>query len=445
MRYDVSILDQVLAATPAGGARIVSQNHDTGSINWANGLSDPGEMIACGYLPEAMRRAGEGDAEYQERLLTTLSPDLIERIKTAALKRAGLDTSNGKVNLMVAGEPPWHGLGVNVASAVTSEEAIKLAGLDWHVSKVNLFYEGPDQKMVHADDVFALRRDDTLTKLGHVGTRYQAIQNADGFKFLDTLLGKFGARYVSAGSVFGGERVWMLVELPQQSFTVGKTDRVDAYAIFTNPHDGSGKASCYPTSVRVVCNNTLRVSQADKGKGIGIRHTGNVQERIADAKVALGRTVEGFAQLHEQADALAAVKIPDAAGYFNGVLDAVLDMTEADALKGSDALAAALKVADADTKERIRKTLQKQIDRREGVLEEILARYEGERCGVNGMRGTAWSALNAVTEYADHSAKVRYVGEPESRKSRKFESTIAGDADELKQVAFTEALAYAKA
>ena len=30
-------------------------------------------------------------------------------------------------------EKPWHGLGIRVAEALTSKEALTKAGLDWHV------------------------------------------------------------------------------------------------------------------------------------------------------------------------------------------------------------------------------------------------------------------------------------------------------------------------
>jgi hypothetical protein len=36
---------------------------------------------------------------------------------------------------MVAGKPAWHKLGVNVAEAVSSKDALRLAGLDWQVKK----------------------------------------------------------------------------------------------------------------------------------------------------------------------------------------------------------------------------------------------------------------------------------------------------------------------
>ena len=38
--------------------------------------------------------------------------------------------------MFYAGQTPWHGLGKAVPAEVTAQEAIKLAGLDWKVSKV---------------------------------------------------------------------------------------------------------------------------------------------------------------------------------------------------------------------------------------------------------------------------------------------------------------------
>lgn len=74
------------------------------------------------------------------------------------------------------------------------------------------------------------------------------------------------------------------------------------------------------------------------------------------------------------------------------------------------------------------------------ILADLVARYESERCQVNGIAGTLWAAMNAVTEHADYSNGKRHVGTAEAQASRKFESVLSGDADELKQVAYTEAM-----
>jgi phage/plasmid-like protein (TIGR03299 family) len=168
---------------------------------------------------------------------------------------------------MVAGKPAWHGLGVNVAAAVTSADAIRLAGLDWDVSKRAMSYRKNDGTYAVARGTFAVVRDDSEAHLGTVGARYQMIQHRDGLEFLDSVIGEFGAKFHTAGSIHGGAEVWMQCELPDHSFEVVRGDEVQAFALFTNPHDGSGKAWCFPTTNRVVCANTFRTASKDRSTG----------------------------------------------------------------------------------------------------------------------------------------------------------------------------------
>lgn len=431
------ILDQVFAATMSVPT-IVSEQHDASAINFVNSLSDPGEMIRCGYLPEIRRQPGEQDAEYAARIrpiVMALPAADREKIMAAATKRAGLDTSTGKVAVMVAGKPAWHGLGVNVADAVSSADAIRLASLDWMVEKTPLTYVFNGETKT-APGVFGIVRRDTGTMLGDVGCQYEPIQNVSGFEFLDSVLNNFGARYESAGAVFGGKKLWMLVRLPGQSFRPAAGDEVEAYVIFTNAHDGTAAARCYPTSQRVVCANTLRVANAGRDdKVISIRHSKNVKAAVADAQLALGLAVEGFDRMAQDAEVL--VHTPAVADrYFSDVMDAVLDVTAAQAKLGADALAAVLEVDEANRKLAERRFARK-IEHRDAVLEDILKRYESETCGVGGIRGTAWSVLQAVTETVDHGKlSGRHTGSEAEKASRRFESAIDGSGDRIKQTAY---------
>jgi phage/plasmid-like protein (TIGR03299 family) len=438
----MSLLDTIISGMGGDRVDVVSEQHDANRINW---VADPGEMIACGYLPQIRRKAGEADAAYQLRItpiVMALPQRDQDRIMGAAKKRAGLDTSNGRVNLMVAGQPAWHGLGVRVAEAANSLQTVELSGLGWTVRKTALSYPA-GEGMKEADGVFGIVRNDTNAYLGTVGSRYQPIQNADGFAMLDSVLGEFGAKYEAAGSLYGGKRVFMLVRLPEQAFSVGSRDKVEAFALFTNPHDGSAVAECFATSNRVVCANTLRIARSGQKDGLRIRHTGDLKSKVRDAQSALGITVREFKSFAADAEVMGRTPVADVRHYADDVLDAVLDMTAADALKGSDALAAALQVTEAE-RELAAKSFERKIERRGEVLEDILSRYESERCGLNGQRGTAWAALNAVTESADHGKLGgRFTGTENARASRRFESILTGDADEAKQVAYQSAMALA--
>jgi phage/plasmid-like protein (TIGR03299 family) len=444
----MSLIESILAQTRTDN--VISENHDTGSIDWLSGLSDPGEMIACGYMPEARRRAGESDDAYSHRLRTTLTPEQYAELQRVALpsaiRRASLDTSTGKVAVMVAGKAPWHKLGVNVAAAVNSAEASRLASLNWTVSKRELSFDHNGQS-VQQSEAYAIVRDDTGACLGIVGSRYAPIQNDEGFAFLDDVLAVYGAKYSTAGAIHGGKKVWMLADLPGSSFAVGQWgDEVRTYAIFTNPHDGSGQAWCYPTTERVVCGNTLRVSTKDRGKGIGIRHTGSVRGKIDSAKAALCASVEGFKAFADNAAALARTRLPDMRTYTDNVLDSVLEVKAVDASKGALRMVSESAAADITPEdfEYCLKTAESKIARRGEILADIIERYESERCNVNGIGGSLWSALNAVTEHADYANGKRHVGSSEAQASRKFESVLAGDADEMKQVAYVQALALVR-
>lgn len=457
-------LDAILSATSYVPARqrgsepsIVSVNNDLSSINWVRGMSDPGEMIACGAYQELRRQDGENDQDYASRinvLLLNLPVEHREKIlnagRTAAIARAGLDVSNGKVNIMVAGESAWHGLGVNVAAAVSSEHAIRLAGLDWSVVKIPTGYEWKGEWR-SSDDSFALVREDTGAKLSDCGSGYKPVQNAEAFAFMDDVLAEFGAKYDVAMSLHGGSKIALVVSLPKQSFTLPGRDENLAYATFMNPHVCGETAKCFPTSVRSVCSNTFNAAAKDAGKGIRIRHTGNIKAKIKDAQEALGIACRDFDTYRLGAEELVRKRLPSVRDYVNDVLDQTLPVSKADMVKGADAIvrdswlavgkevASEHKQADMD---REFKAMVKAMERRTEIVEDIMDRYESRTNGVAGMRGTAWAGFNAVTEHADHAKIGRQRGTEEKRASLRVESSLAGEGNDLKQAAYKLAMAY---
>lgn len=434
----MNLLDSIIDATmtAGNGPTVLSEQHNVNAINFVNGLSDPGEMIRCGYLPELRRQPGEQDDAYAERirpLVMALPQHEQDRIMSAAIRRAGYDLSNGRVNVMVAGEAAWARLGVHVESAVSSEHAIHLAGLDWTVQKVNCFYDW--QGVKRESDVFALVRSDTGAHLATVGSRYEPIQNQDAFAYLDRVLNEFGAKYETAGSLHGGKKVWMQAHFPSQDFRLPGNDENKSYVLFENCHDGTGAAYTYATSNRVVCANTLRVAHADSQNGLAIRHTGDVKKKVERARAALGIAVRGFQEFRRNAQVLVNKPL-DINHYAPAVLDVVLGVTAAETAlreKRVDPLTAATAIAEAE------RHFERLTKRKANVLDEILERYESP---TNTAPGTAWAAFNAVTETLDHgtfNSKGRK-GSQEEKLSRMMESAVSGESDAAKQVALTMAL-----
>jgi len=76
-------------------------------------------------------------------------------------------------------EKPWHGLGKVISDALNSEEAIRLAGLDWNVYQQNLITENG----LSVSGYKANFRDSDDSVLGIVSDRYKIVQNQEAFQF----------------------------------------------------------------------------------------------------------------------------------------------------------------------------------------------------------------------------------------------------------------------
>ena len=177
-------------------------------------------------------------------------------------------------------EKPWHGLGKIVMEAPTSKDALSLAGLDWNVVQEPIYTEYNEVVEGYKANV----RDSDRKVLGVVSDRYKVVQNADAFSFTDELLGK-GVRYETAGSLQEGKKVWLLARLPREYIIGG--ERISPYLVFSNTHDGSGSVKVAVTPVRVVCNNTLNLALDTASRSFSMVHTGNIQDKIQEAKDTL--------------------------------------------------------------------------------------------------------------------------------------------------------------
>ena len=202
-------------------------------------------------------------------------------------------------------EKPWHGLGIIVKEAPTSVDAIRLAGLDWSVvqepiyTNFNRVVEGYRANVRSSD----------RKVLGVVSDRYKVVQNVDAFSFTDELLGK-GVRYETAGSLQEGKKVWLLARLPREYIIAG--ERISPYLVFSNTHDGSGSVKVAITPVRVVCNNTLNLALGTAKRSFSMIHTGNIQDKIQEAKDTLFLAEEYMDCLGVEFERLRRQKITDA-------------------------------------------------------------------------------------------------------------------------------------
>lgn len=175
---------------------------------------------------------------------------------------------------------PWHGLGTRVSETLSSREALTAAGLDWNVIQEPI-YTGTEELV---EGYKANVRDVDRKVLGLVTDHYRVIQNREAFEFTDELLGE-GVRYETAGSLQGGRRVWILAHLPHEYIISG--ERISPYLVFSNTHDGSGSIKAALTPIRAVCQNTLNLALAESSRSWSMIHTGNIQNKLQEARDTL--------------------------------------------------------------------------------------------------------------------------------------------------------------
>lgn len=315
-----------------------------------------------------------------------------------------IDTTTGQAACLTVGEPAWHKLGVNVQEAPTSAEAIKLAGLDWRVDQMELTRQDGTVVSSHVANV----RSDTKATLGIVGAGYRPFQNAEAFGFMDAIVGDKLAIWETAGSLFGGRKVWMLARLPK-TLRVADGDELKPYALISNAHDGSRMLRIFLTTVRVVCNNThrLAMSQRKSGEGLAIRHRGGLEGFVADARKKLGVVLTEADHYEDLARCMArrSMTRDELREYFCALVE------------------------------------DKSAKQQERLLATFAANFEGVTNWLPGIRGSLWAAFNAVTEFADWQTTIR--GKGEVLDNARLNSIWFGAAHDLKSQAWNLAVAMA--
>jgi phage/plasmid-like protein (TIGR03299 family) len=327
-----------------------------------------------------------------------------------------IDQTTGRAAVFVTGQPAWHQLGTVIEQATTSAEAIGLAGLDWHVEQWPVKASDPNHHLdVEVPDVVANVRTDTQAVLGVVGRRYRVFQNREGFDFMDALVGDKLAMYETAGSLHGGKRVWMLARIPKE-YRAGSDDLIKPYVLLTNTHDGSQALRMFPTTVRVVCQNTLNLALNEAGAdGLTVSHHPRLESRIQDARAKLGVITARFGMFGDELHALVAKRlvVAEAVAYFRSL--AGMDIPG-----GTD----------------------RQRKSREKIYQQFQTNFDNERNTLAGMKHTAWAAYNAVSEWADHQRTYRGLN-PVEKLNRRLDSVWFGTSHQIKQAAYRGALELA--
>lgn len=312
-----------------------------------------------------------------------------------------LEIVNGAAQMAYVGHLPWHGLGVQVEPDIQPIEMMKAAGLDWEVHQLALQARGPNGEIIDTKST-ALVRSTDLKVLDTVPETWNPVQNQEAFEFFQEFIDNNDMEMHTAGSLFGGKRVWALAKV-KDGFSIKGGDEVESYLLFSNPHQFGRAIDIKFTPIRVVCNNTLSyaLSQIDQNQ-VRISHR---REFSADmAKELLGVASNQLAQYKEAAEFLAEKRYTD---------EQLLEYYKE------------LFPTYSDDKTVVSRQAERAIELTE------------TQPGFEFARGTWWNAFNAVTFITNH--------EYGRSNDRRLDSLWFGTNSARNRKAITSALEYAQA
>ncbi len=208
-----------------------------------------------------------------------------------------IEIINGKASFFSHRKPAWHRLGTITADALTLDDALRAGGLDWTVRKSvdpvsASVLTDLGVGFVTVEGKYATYRDHPqlgLEGLGVVGKQYQVVQNREIGELVEHIADESGGIWETAGSLFGGRRVFMSIKMPE-SMLIGGEDKTDMYLVIASSHDGTLAVTAITTAVRVVCNNTFSMALKDAASKYVFRHSGDAGFKVQEAREALALT-----------------------------------------------------------------------------------------------------------------------------------------------------------
>ncbi|MDC0708750.1 DUF932 domain-containing protein [Stigmatella sp. ncwal1] len=257
-------------------------------------------------------------------------------------------------------------------------------------------------------DKKALFRDDTGAFLAVVNKTYEVIQFEEVARTLVEAAGGVRCIVHTAGTLGpNGVRGWLLGELPEPMRVRGDKSIIKRYILGYCGHDGLTPIVLKNVATRVVCQNTLGVALGEKdGAELHIVHTASAKVRLEEAGRAFRRLLQGYEYFEALANHLAMTRFSE--HQLRNVINLVLPLPEDDAQH------------------------PRLLKARSKVIELFHA-----GTGIEGtIRGTAWGALQAFSEYADHHRSIRAT-KGKSAGAARLESIWMGSAASMKQQALT--------
>ena len=284
-------------------------------------------------------------------------------------------------------QPAWHGLGVVIQEplgAIEASRCIDIPGI--HTEPCNTL----SGLQTGYKAIIGSLKTGTIEVYSVVKDNYEEITHQD---FIEGWDASVHQHVESLGVLMSGAGLFISAKLP--SFGV-KGDEIDAYILAENWLTGTRTTKVRKTPVRVVCMNTLQMSDAASSMEVRLRHHGDIMSQLKSSLSGIiEKSISEYRALKEVYEILASTPVSDAIA--RNVFSTVYPERSLPTHLLHDA---GTNSTSLDRLATWQKTEAVQQGHRDGTFR--LWAGEGQGSTSLAALGTAWGAYNAVTEYEQY-------------------------------------------
>jgi phage/plasmid-like protein (TIGR03299 family) len=253
----------------------------------------------------------------------------------------------------------------------SAEQILKAANLNWGVELKPLYHyvthveDGKKKQRLVKNGRFEVRRKDTEEVFAEsVTDTYVPYDNEDVFAFANNLTDDDQAKFVAAGPLKGGRKVFVVMKLGK-GITVAGEDAHDLYLFLRTGHDGGTALTAMVIPFRLRCLNAVPLALRTAKVRWSIPHVKSMEGRLAKARESLKLSYEYADDYAREMEKLTKTLVTDV---------------------------------------KVEKIIESAVDLRRGnrqeVIDGIMDTYRTDP--TNGYQGTGYGIIQAVTNYYDH-------------------------------------------
>ena len=294
--------------------------------------------------------------------------------------------------------------GVTLDNVTSLDVALKLSGLDFEVEKKPVYFNSTfgmtneagknlPPKFTKIEGQFTTVRTDTMQPFGVVTDAYEILQNRDAFDFLDSLVVE-GAKFETAGFFKKNGAASYITMSTEPMEILG--DEFDPFMMISNGHDGGSAIKVALTPLRAYCRNSAILALKKATSIVTIHHSRKMYDRLVAAKEVLTANTNYLEELKIIAEKLAATPFSEEA--FEALAKKLFNPKE----EQSEII-------------QIRNVVQ---------FEKLMKAYKED--DLQNFNGTAWKALQAVSDFESHPTKFRKSKEVANNGTPEFQVVYNG-------------------